>query len=172
MFCFLCNVSLSSDSHHHFCGSGQRTLEVFTYLISSDPISSVSRHITVNFCQQLGLQAECFSPDETFLKKIRSFLMINKIVLCITDNVVLCNLFKCFCQAQVQVQVGWRSVEGQVWVRKVRVRSESYELKDLKKHKLKDLDLSYTLNLVFTTHPPPTQTFFLAFKGSRQVRWT
>ena len=48
-------------------------------------------------------------------------------------------------------------------VRKVRVRSESCELKQ----KLKDLDLSYTINLVFTTtlHPPSTQTFFLALSG-------
>ena len=52
-----------------------------------------------------------------------------------------------------------RSGEGQVRVRKVK--------------ETKDLDLRYTLFLVFTTttHPPP-QTFFLAFKGSRQVRWT
>ena len=74
--------------------------------------------------------------------------------------------------SNVFVKLRSRSGEGQLKVRKVRVRSESYELKDLKKHKLKDFDLSYTLNLVFTTHPPPTQTFFLAFKGSRQVRWT
>ena len=36
-----------------------------------------------------------------------------------------------------------------------------------------DFDLSSTLFLVFTTHPPPpTQTFFFASKGSRQVSWT
>ena len=55
-----------------------------------------------------------------------------------------------------------RSGEGQVRVRKVK--------------ETKDLDLRYTLFLVFTTtithHPPPTQTFFLTFKGSRQIRWT
>ena len=49
-----------------------------------------------------------------------------------------------------------RSGEGQVRVRKVK--------------ETKDLDLRYTLFLVFTT--TTTQTFFLAFKGSRQVRWT
>ena len=43
--------------------------------------------------------------------------------------------------------------EGQLRVRKkVRVRSESCELKRLKQ-KLRDLDLSNTLNLVFTLHP-------------------
>ena len=35
------------------------------------------------------------------------------------------------CQGQIQVQVGWRSGEGQVRVRKFRVRSESCKPKDL-----------------------------------------
>ena len=38
-----------------------------------------------------------------------------------------------------------------------------------------EIDLSLTLFLVCThppTHHPPPQTFFLAFKGSRHVRWT
>ena len=47
----------------------------------------------------------------------------------------------------------------------VQVRSRS---------KSSEIDLSHTLFLVFTTHhPPPTRNFFfLALKGSRQVRWT
>ena len=56
------------------------------------------------------------------------------------------------------VKLRSRSGEGQVRVRKVK--------------ETKDLDLRYTLFLVFTTHPPPPETFFLAYKGSRQVRWT
>ena len=36
------------------------------------------------------------------------------------------------CQGQIQVQVGWRSGEGQVRVRKFRVRSESSEPCELK----------------------------------------
>ena len=49
-----------------------------------------------------------------------------------------------------------RSCEGQVRVRKVK--------------ETKDLDLSYTLFLVFTH--PPTGNSFLALERSRQVRWT
>ena len=68
-----------------------------------------------------------------------------------------------YCRAQVQVQVRWRSGEGQVRVRKVQVRlSPAQRLK-----KLKDLDLSYTLFLVFTTLHT---NFFLGW--SRQVKWT
>ena len=58
----------------------------------------------------------------------------------------------------VVVKLRSRSGEGQMRVRKVK--------------ETKDLDLSYTLFLVFTLHPPPPETFFLTFKGSRQVRWT
>ena len=56
-----------------------------------------------------------------------------------------------------------RSGEGQEGQSQAKSSSEN--------SKLKDLDLSHTINLVFTTHPPPV-TFFLAFKGSRHVRWT
>ena len=63
-----------------------------------------------------------------------------------------------YCQAQVQVQVGRRSGEGQegqtqVWV------MWTQRLKQ----KLKDLDLSYTIKLVFTLHPTTTTNFFLGF---------
>ena len=44
-----------------------------------------------------------------------------------------------------------RSGEGQVKVRKVK--------------ETKDLDLSYTIFLVFTTHPPPPQTFSWLLRG-------
>ena len=50
--------------------------------------------------------------------------------------------------------------EGHVRVRKVK--------------ETKDLDLSYTIFLVFTTlHPPPThRNSFLALERVRHVRWT
>ena len=48
-----------------------------------------------------------------------------------------------FCQAQVQVQFRWGSGEGQ--------EGQSQEKSSSENSKLKDLDLSHTLNLVFTS---------------------
>ena len=62
---------------------------------------------------------------------------------------IILSALQCCCRAQVQVQVQVRSRSG---------RSE--------------IDLSLTLFLVFITTHLPTETFFLALKGSRQVRWT
>ncbi len=58
----------------------------------------------------------------------------------------------CACNSWLVVKLRFRSRSGEskVRVRKVRVRSESCELGELK-HNLKELDLSYTINLVFTT---------------------
>ena len=67
-----------------------------------------------------------------------------------------------FRQAQVQVQVRWGSGEGQEGQSQAKSSSEN--------SKMKDLDLSSTLFLVFTTHPPVT--FFLALEGTGHVRWT
>ena len=70
------------------------------------------------------------------------------------------------CRAQVQVQV--RSGEGQVKVRWGSGRSDSgkVQLKEIKTQRS-----ASELYHIFGLHPP-TQTFFFAFKGSRQVEWT
>ena len=85
------------------------------------------------------------------------------------------------CRAQVQVR--WRSGEGQVRVRwgsgegQVRVtgseRSESgkVQLRELKTQR-PNLSSTYFWFSPPPTHHPPPGTFFLAFKGSRHVRWT
>ena len=56
-------------------------------------------------------------------------------------------------QLKIFVKLRSRSGEGQVRVRKVRFGPEPYSI------------------FGFHHPPPSTQTFFLAFKGSRQVRW-
>ena len=76
----------------------------------------------------------------------------------LSDRISIANLVHLHRESIVKLRSRSRSCEGQVRVRKVK--------------ETKDLDLSYTLFLVFTTLHPPTQTFFLAFKGSIQVRWT
>ena len=61
------------------------------------------------------------------------------------------------------VELRSRSGEGQEGQSQAKSSSEN--------SKLKDLDLSYTIFLVSTHHHPPNK-LFLAFKGSRHIRWT